>query len=560
MDLPRLFLYSINDINVFLVGGNKMKNVLILSGHGGTPYDPGAIGSGEKEAVLTRELALMVQEELKKVQDINPILYDQNNDAYKVLKNGGSLPLDNIDYVFEIHFNASANDSSGDGKTTGTEVLMHSTENDTSLGNAICKRMSDLGFTNRGVQRRDGLLVMNTVKKKYGISHALLETCFIDDIDDMDLYRSQKDKVVKAVVGGIAEGFGLKYNDTTENPTPPPTNETVINPTPVKSSNNKKEYKYDSAEPSSGSKNALAKLTDANGTSGSESQKHPEIPKKPLTDANGTSGTESAPYPPAKPEEPPYVRPDLGLDDSHGTSGSESQKHPLTDKNGASGSESQKRPNMTNTPIEDIIKYLDKAGYPISSDHKDGLYDQAVENIVKKFQKDNGLTEDGITNQDLLDKIVEKANENANDVIEEEAPIDEIKIEEDPEFNAHYDSYFNTNASKVARLNHKDIKIVFGNSSITKTIKDVFMRSVSVEVDTSGNPISEVYEFIARDVIESDEATDEDKYEEYNGLAASDYKYYSKDASIPTSSDENQILSKTGVPVIEAWRNNSDYN
>ena len=38
------------------------------------------------------------------------------------------------------------------------------------------------------------------------------------------------------------------------------------------------------------------------------------------------------------------------------------------------------------------------------------------------------------------------------------------------------------------------------------------MRSVTIEVDTSGNPISEIYEFIARDVIESDELYDSIKY------------------------------------------------
>ncbi len=74
------------------------------------------------------------------------------------------------------------------------------------------------GSKNRGVNRRGDLLVMNTVKKKYGISHALLETCFIDDLDDMKLYRSVKGKVAKAVAAGIAEGFGLTYTDTSTTP------------------------------------------------------------------------------------------------------------------------------------------------------------------------------------------------------------------------------------------------------------------------------------------------------------------------------------------------------
>jgi hypothetical protein len=90
----------------------------------------------------------------------------------------------------------------------------------------------------------------------------------------------------------------------------------------------------------------------------------------------------------------------------------------------------------------------------------------------------------------------------------------------------HYNSFFDNDNFKMHRRNHKDIKIVFGNKSITKTIKDVFMRSVSVEVDTSGNPVSEIYEFIARDVIESDEIADVNKYTDMDSYASSDIKHY----------------------------------
>ena len=79
------------------------------------------------------------------------------------------------------------------------------------------------------------------------------------------------------------------------------------------------------------------------------------------------------------------------------------------------------------------------------------------------------------------------------------------------------------------------IKIVFGNKSITKTIKDVFMRSVSVEVDTSGNPVSEVYEFIARDVKESDEINDITKYNGDEDGSSSDIKYQYDFSSIGVS-------------------------
>jgi len=193
---------------------NSMKNILIISGHGGTPYDPGACGCGEKEAILTRELAVLVQRELEKVSNVKPMLYDQSKDAYKVLQNGGSLPLSGVDYVLEIHFNAGVNDAGGNGETTGIEVLVHNSESGTGVEEAICKRIAALGFRNRGVKRRGDLLVMNTVKRS-GVSHALIETCFIDDMDDVKLYRAVKAKVSKAIAAGIAEGFGLKYADTT---------------------------------------------------------------------------------------------------------------------------------------------------------------------------------------------------------------------------------------------------------------------------------------------------------------------------------------------------------
>jgi len=203
-----------------------MKNILVIAGHGGTPYDPGACGCGQKEAVLTRELAKLAQAELQKISGVKAALYDTNNDAYKILKNGGTLPLSGIDYVLEIHFNAAANDEHGNGKTTGAEVLVHTSESGVTVEEAICKKISALGFANRGVKKRSNLLVMNTVKKKYGISHALIETCFIDDADDMKLYLSKKTQVAQAIAQGVAEGFGLNYKAAT-----PPAQNTAQTPT-----------------------------------------------------------------------------------------------------------------------------------------------------------------------------------------------------------------------------------------------------------------------------------------------------------------------------------------
>lgn len=190
-------------------------NVLIIAGHGGTPYDPGATGCGQQEAVQTRVMAKLIYDEMRKVDGLRPVLYDTGNDAYKVLKSGGSLPLSGIGYVIECHLNACVKDTAGDGKTTGVEVLVHPTEKGVTVEQAICRRIAALGLKNRGVKPDGGLLVMNTVKR-YGISHALIEFCFIDDRDDMNIFMAKREQIAKAVVAGVCEGFGIDYEEESE--------------------------------------------------------------------------------------------------------------------------------------------------------------------------------------------------------------------------------------------------------------------------------------------------------------------------------------------------------
>lgn len=180
--------------------------ILLIAGHGGSPYDSGAVGCGYTEAVETRRMATAIAPLLRNY-GFEVVMYDQKNDAYKVLKNGGSLPLSGVSYVIELHLNAAANDPKGNGKTTGVEVLVHTGETGITVEQAICRRIAALGFTSRGVKRRGDLLVMNTVHRK-GISHALIETCFVDDADDMKLYKTKFYDIAHAIADGVAEGFG----------------------------------------------------------------------------------------------------------------------------------------------------------------------------------------------------------------------------------------------------------------------------------------------------------------------------------------------------------------
>lgn len=185
--------------------------ILLIAGHGNG--DPGACACGLKEADLTREVAAALLPKLKTYADVD--LFDTSKNMYSYLKNGGVCNFANYDYVFEIHFNAAAADTAGNGKTTGTEILIHTTESGATVEEAILSNIAALGFKNRGVKRRSDLRNMNVCKKNYDVSYALIEVCFIDDRDDVNLYQQKKTEVIDAIVNGIASGFGLAKTEAT---------------------------------------------------------------------------------------------------------------------------------------------------------------------------------------------------------------------------------------------------------------------------------------------------------------------------------------------------------
>ena len=47
--------------------------------------------------------------------------------------------------------------------------------------------------------------------KSQGVCSALLEVCFIDNSNDIEIYQKNKNKLATAVAKGIATGFNLKY-------------------------------------------------------------------------------------------------------------------------------------------------------------------------------------------------------------------------------------------------------------------------------------------------------------------------------------------------------------
>ena len=183
--------------------------VLLIAGHGAG--DSGAVGNGYKEADLTRKIVAALEPKLKKYCSVG--VYPTSRNAYADVQNGtfaDYVPggIKNYNYVFEVHLNSSADDPDGNGVTTGTEIYITSAEEGYTVETAILENVCSMGFRNRGVKRKDFSVIATC--KNYGVSSALLESCFIDDQDDVDLLVPNIDKFAQKVVDGIAEGFGLK--------------------------------------------------------------------------------------------------------------------------------------------------------------------------------------------------------------------------------------------------------------------------------------------------------------------------------------------------------------
>lgn len=178
--------------------------ILLVAGHGGG--DPGACAGGKKEAELTREFTGKLYDALSEYTEVD--VFDKSKNMYKYLKGGGSFDFSPYRYVLEIHFNSGAGDECGNGKTTGCEVLVHREKQDVSVEEKLAESIAETGFKNRGVKRRGDLYNMNLLHKK-GISYALAEICFMDDVDDMRLYEQKKTAAAQAVSKGLLDGLGI---------------------------------------------------------------------------------------------------------------------------------------------------------------------------------------------------------------------------------------------------------------------------------------------------------------------------------------------------------------
>lgn len=153
-----------------------------------------------------------VTEDRKITAGVIALLKEEGNTVYDCTDDAGKTSGANLANIvakcnahtaaldISIHFNAAKKDT-GDGKTKGVEVYVYSTSSAAyAAAERVCKNLAALGFTNRGVKVSTGLYVL----KHTNAPAMLIETCFVDDKDDADLYNKVGvDAICKAITEGI---------------------------------------------------------------------------------------------------------------------------------------------------------------------------------------------------------------------------------------------------------------------------------------------------------------------------------------------------------------------
>lgn len=186
-------------------------NILLIAGHGAG--DPGAIGNGYREADEARKVVASLAAVLKSYANVT--VYPTDRNAFDDYQHGTLLTnakFSSQDFVLEIHFNAFRS-SRTDGITMGTEIYVPTACPHTSVPKAIVDGISRTGLQNRGLKRYNWSVINQAWRSK--TPSALLEIAFIDDPDDMSVYKNKYTEIVNAIANAIVNGYGLKKEEET---------------------------------------------------------------------------------------------------------------------------------------------------------------------------------------------------------------------------------------------------------------------------------------------------------------------------------------------------------
>lgn len=163
--------------------------IIINAGHTKIGAGTGAVGLLD-ESIETRKIAYEVMRQLADTHhEVIPAVFDKSKNN---LKQAVSLSNENLaDLFVSIHLNA--------GGGHGSEVYTWKGAQ-TKRALEVGRRLSALGFANRGVKDGSSLYVIKNTK----CEALLIETCFVDNPLDASLYKVHgRENIATAIKNAI---------------------------------------------------------------------------------------------------------------------------------------------------------------------------------------------------------------------------------------------------------------------------------------------------------------------------------------------------------------------
>lgn len=176
-----------------------MPKIMIDAGHGGT--DPGAVFEGRQEKDDVLRLALALGDILK--QNGIDVVYTRTNDVYQTpYQKAVAGNHANADIFVSLHRNASVSP----GALEGVETLVYADEGiPAELARNINAELASIGFSNRGVTERPGLVVLRRTK----MPAVLVEVGFIDNKKDNELFDEKFEQIAEKIADGILQTLDI---------------------------------------------------------------------------------------------------------------------------------------------------------------------------------------------------------------------------------------------------------------------------------------------------------------------------------------------------------------
>lgn len=148
---------------------------------------------------------------------------------------------------------------------------------------------------------------------------------------------------------------------------------------------------------------------------------------------------------------------------------------------------------MSGSEIYLIKKRLEFLGY--LNEVNNDIYDNDTKAAIKKYQSDNKISVTGAVDDDTYSSLFKERSIANVDVSSFSLSRSGDKQQQEEE------KFFDENKSDLFRKGDLEIKIKYGKGQVT-TLQKVKLYNKDQMIDSNGEPIYDVYQFIAQDIKE----------------------------------------------------------